>query len=150
MPALSHSPAQVVQYHLISLALGSNPTGVGDWKVYRDKEPSGDRDPDEVITVYDTSPVLDGKDMRTREAIKHPGIQIRIRALTTDAGKAKGREIEAALEATLRATVVVPPKTYILQGFKVTTGLTPFGQEDEKKKRVLYSINGTITLYENP
>lgn len=143
---LTHSPAQVVQYYLAAQGVAVVAPAAGPWKVYRDNEPDM---PDQVITIYDTSPVLEGRDMRSNEVIEHPGIAVRVRAVTSDPAKTKAREVKAKLTALKRTQVTVAGVVYLVKAFTLTTGVIPLGEQD-KNNRVLYTLNGTLTLAELP
>lgn len=151
MAAMADSPARVIQYYLVAAGAGALPrvppaTPAPAWLVTRDTEPVN---PDAVITVYDTTPVGDGRDMRTRTTLEHPGVQVRVRALTADAGKAKARQIAVLLDAVRRTDVVIGPVTYRLAAFTRTGGITPLGQQ-EQSDRQLFVLNGTFTVRQLP
>lgn len=142
---LSHSPAEVIQKYLLDQGVGALFSDAADWSVYRDTMPS--LEPDQLIVVNDTTPVLDGKDMKSKETIQHPGIMVRVRSLDSDDGKYKGVEIEAALDAIEATQVEIDGYFYLIQAFNITSGLTFVGQE-ERNNRFLFSINGTLTIKE--
>lgn len=142
---------KLVQYWLAATGHGYRPTQTGiPATAYRIYSPFMPDDMDRAIAVANTSPVLDGSLARTGEVIEHYGIQVKIRekAEGHDAGHVKGLAIQKALTETLkRATVVVDGKTFILQKFTLTAGLTFVGME-ENNRRPWWVINGTITTAE--
>lgn len=143
---MTDTPARVFQQYLIDEGLGLAPgTGVVNWPVYRDNLPTA---PDKLILVKETTPILDGRLMKSGVQIQHFGIQLTFRALTDSEAKLKGYTVQEYItEILYRETIVIASATYLLQSFTLTSGLG-FAGEEEQNKRRLYTTNGTITLRE--
>lgn len=152
-----HSPAQIIQQVLIDLAVGTDPepwedeeaaVALGDaaaWPVFSVSEPSR---PDNVITVYDTSPQFDGSAMVTGETWFHYGFQVRIRAALHQSGFAKMNAIHKALDEDVYNRVVTLPDDdtqYLIQSISGTMPLV-IGKETPASKRDLFTINGLATI----
>lgn len=75
--ALLHSPGNIIRWLIINLGQGTDPQQNGNWPVYWNSEPDT---PDNVITVYDTTGILDGRSQIDGEVYKHSGFQVRVRA----------------------------------------------------------------------
>lgn len=103
--------------------------------------------PDQAVSIADTTPVVHGSDMRGDLYLKNPGIQVMVRCRPElyNEGMEKGTRIEKALEGATRVPVVVNSQPFILQSFEVTGGLWNFGTEKETA-RELFSVNGTCTI----
>lgn len=141
------SPAELIQRFLVAAGVGSATSGTSAWKVYRDKQPA--EQPDECITVYETTPVQDGRIMRTGEWIGHPGIMLNVRALTSDAAKEKLQAIKTALAGIGYTPVTITtgsgsPFDIVLASFMLVSGPVPLGEDDKNRKE--YTLNGTLTI----
>lgn len=135
-----NSPAAFVVGFLTGRLLVGGTTG---WPVSFASMPA---DGDRFVTVYDTTPVPDGRLMRTGEAITHPGIQVRVRAPDYQSGYEKASEIRKALtEQLLNSPAMTGLVTAWLVAFKLTADVTPLGQE-EKNRRRMFVLNGTLTI----
>lgn len=141
------SPALLIQQYLISQGAGSAPSGTTAWGVYRDKQPP--KEPDECITVYETTPVQDGRIMRTGEYVTHPGIMVNVRSLLVDDAKAKMYSIKMILSNIKYSTVTIarehgPSLIIIIASFSLISGPVPLGEDDKNRKE--YTLNGTMTI----
>lgn len=139
---MAESPAEVLRAWMISQGLGSTVGQSQTWPVYAFNRPDS---PDEVIVIYNTSAMLDGRYMRSGEVVEHPGIQVYLRGVTDASAWSKGIAIQDALEQLKNAAVTIGQNQYKLSAFSRTSSLTFIGQE-EKNKRRQYTINGTVTV----
>lgn len=140
-----NSPAEILRASLIAGALGvlisTSPTGA--WPIFVGHMPDT---PDNVMCVYDTAGIKDGRLMRTGKTIKHFGWQVRVRATEYDDGFVKIAMVADYLDTVLRETVVISSVTYVIQSVTQTSGPFSIGQESEAKRRENFTLNGTMTL----
>ena len=147
---LTHSPADVVRNLLIDLGLGTAPADGGAWPVYVAQEPNS---PDSVITVYDTSGILDGRFMVSGEVQENHGFQVRVRCANTWRGYEKAQEIAVALdESTSLKTVSVGDdagtgdQTYTVYAVSRKGGVISLGKDTPRTKLNLFTINAVVSL----
>lgn len=155
--AFLHSPAQIIQQVLIDLAEGTDPVPWEDqeaaialgaaaaWPVFSVGEPAL---PDNVITIYDTSPQFDGSAMHNGETWFHYGFQVRIRSALHQSGFVKMNDINKALDEdvyNLVVTLTEPSQQYLIQSISGTMPLV-VGKETPASKRDLFTINALATI----
>lgn len=142
---MEHSPAHIVLRHLQAGGMADSSAGSGAWPITYGVMPDT---PDNALCVYNTDGRMDGRLMRSGTVIEHPGIQIKVRAQKDAAAHGKARVIADFLDATFQAPVAIDGKNYTIQAYHRTTPVLALGQ-DESQRRVLYTINATITVREN-
>lgn len=141
---LLHSAAEIVAQLLIDLAQGTLPSANGSWPVYDAAEPNT---PDNAITVYDTTPQMQGRTQVDGVHQQHHGIQIRIRSQTHVIGNRKAEEVQATLDQTVyQNRVTLDGTTYIVQSIGRTSGIIPLGADSATSKRRAFTINGTVPI----
>jgi hypothetical protein len=142
---LLHSPADIVRQLLINLGVGGDPDvdPLPDWPVYEDKEPTS---PDEVITVYDTTPKSDGRSMVDGETWLHYGLQIRVRGVDKPSAYAKTESVRRSINEQIVMAVVNMNGTHYLVPAICNTNMVRVGQQSPATKRFIYTINGTAAI----
>ena len=153
--ALLHGPADVFRWLLVQMNLGSDPTlwetGKGqDWPVQESTEPD---QPDNCITVYDTTPRRDARMMTTGETYYHWGMQIRIRAQFKPYAAAKVHRMKVFLDQGVdQATVVVPATDaypysaqYLVPACSSNEPIY-LGSDSPRTKRYVYTLNVTAPV----
>jgi len=98
---LDQSPAYVLRQLMVDLILGSHPdegTPVLDWNIYVSQSPGTG---DNVITVFDTTGIIDNRVQTNGEVDEHYGIMIQVRAEGHTVGYAKANEIQNTLDVYL-------------------------------------------------
>ncbi len=149
MPRLSHSPADIIRQHLIDAGLGTDPdsyqTGqTRNWPVFAAGEPDT---PDNVITVYDTTAIIDARIMVTGEITEHEGYQVRVRGVTHQIGNAKADAIRVYMsETAYNAIVTIEGKRYRIPSFVQFGNLNVLGPDTPNTKRKLFTFNGTCVI----
>lgn len=144
--ALTHSPADVLRRLLISLGLGVDPppTSTTQWPVYAGSEPD---EPDNTVTVTDTSGLLHGREMVGGETQAHEGVQVRVRGLTHPVAYARADLIKVALDAQYQDVVTMPDATrYLVWAVHRTTGVLALGKETKASKRSIFTINARLSV----
>lgn len=140
------SPAQALGRYFRAIALSPNVSTL-DWFSYIGAIPSATGTRDNIIVLYDSAPITDGRDHRTGDFILHPGIQVRVRSKGYDVGWAKIQAIKTALELINGQSLTVNGETIKLFAFNLTSGPMSMGQE-EQNLRNHFALNGTLTLKE--
>lgn len=143
---MNHSPAYILAQHLIAEGLVSSPSESGDWPVYVGHMPDGNNVPHNVVAAIDTTPVKDGRLMRTGENIFHPGVQVAVRSTNFNEGFAKAHAIAKALESVANTSVDVESEAYTLLSITQTTGVVLAGQEEGPKRRELFTVNFVVSI----
>lgn len=143
-----HSPADVLRWLLVFKREGSDPNLSVDWPVFKGREPSN---PDNVITVYDTTPQDDGRTMVDGEDIHHYGVQIRIRGVTDPVAYVKAESIHVTLsENTYYERIAIndrvnPSALYLVHSISKQS-LVAVGRDAPASTRYLYTINALMTM----
>lgn len=104
--------------------------------------------PDNVITVYDTTPVLQGRSPRNPTDMRRRyGIQIAIRCRDNFTAWQKAGGIESLLLAMNYILVLSFPVGVLARTtISLSTGLVKYGEE-EKNRRKLFSMNFLVTIW---
>ena len=139
MTSLPDPPADVIRYLMIGLGLGTLPTSNGNWPISVAKELDN---PDNAITVYDTTGSDDGRSMIDGELFGHSGIQIRLRSRTYTAGYAKMDAIQTELAQNVsQRTVSVGSNLYTVWSCSRIGDIIPLGTDEGSSKRYLFTMN---------
>lgn len=142
--ALALSPADVTRWLIIQLGVGTDPSLNLAWPVYCDNEPDL---PDNCITVYNTSGIVEGRDMNSGEAQEQPGAQFRIRATDPRTGYAKIDAIKQAIDTQVSyVTVVIGTASYLVHALSRTSGILALGKEIGASRRSVYTLNAVVAL----
>jgi len=136
---LDHSPADIIAQYLDDNSIGVI-AGTGNWAIYVGYEMD---DPDDSITVYDTTPIINGRLMPTGETQQFYGVQVRIRDSGYNTAYAKANAIEVIFDAADKASVTIDSSTYLIQAIH-HQGTSSIGREAETNRRLL-TINALVT-----
>lgn len=135
---LQHSAADVIRYLMVAQGLGVLPSAGGSWPIYVGTEPET---PDNCLTVYNTTPVKDGRYMVSGQVAQHYGVLVRVRGVNQQTIAAKAEEVKAVLtEQVQLATVDVGPSLYLVQSLSLASGPIYIGAEPEGE-RELATVN---------
>lgn len=150
MTYIDHDPSDIFRQLLVDLGLGTLPEDDGAWPIFDQAEPES---PDNCITIFDTEGRTHGRIMATGQLVEHYGIQIRVRSNRRNDGKAKVRAIEYAVDRSIRLNTVslaedtgTATANYTVWSFNRTTQVLPLGFESPTSKRMLWTINGTLSV----
>lgn len=137
--SLVHSPAHVVQWLLVALGVGTSPNAdpLAAWPIYEDLEPQS---PDNVLTVYDTTPRIHGRTNPDGETQQHYGVQVRVRSTTKEIGWAKANDVVTAFDLQYQDVVTVDGSSYHVHAIH-HGGIIRLGKNVPQTKRSLYTIN---------
>jgi hypothetical protein len=144
---LDHAPSKVVQKLLIALGVGAtpatDPTSV-NWPIYYSQEPD---QPDNCITIYDTSGIQHGRVMPTQEMIEHHGIQVRIRSQSKDAGHLKAQAVVVAMDQlSFMRGVTIDTSHYTVQTIVRKGSILSLGKESPNSNRLLFTVNAVVAI----
>lgn len=125
-----------------------------DWPGYHAHLPDVTKEaiPKNVACVYDTSGALDGR-LMDGPVIRHPGIQVRVRAKDYLIGWRKIEELRVAMTTVRRELVTITdPATmvesvYRIEAITLTGDIAVMGQRD-KTRRDEFTQNATMTITE--
>lgn len=144
MAALNHSPAKILADLLVSLGFGVAAPASSGWPVYVGSEPTS---PDEVITIYDTAGVTNGRDMVVGERSEHRGLQLRFRAGDYLTGYVKASAVADALDKqTGKVTVTIGATTYTIWTVVRRSDVISLGRKVDKSQRDVFVLNATISV----
>ncbi len=147
MLVLQHSQAQIIRQLLIDLRLGTDPDDEDDWPIYATSEPDDPGTPDEVITVYNTVGVIDGRSMPTGEIFEHLGINIRIRSSRNTLASVKAYGIDNVLAETAYNNIVsLDGANYQVCSINRRGGVIDVGKEAPASERNVFSINAITAI----
>jgi hypothetical protein len=142
--ALDDSPADIMRQLIEDLSLGADPSGTASWPIYSSREPN---DPDDCITLYDTSGDLQDTHQKDGEVQEFHGIQLRIRSSDPATGYAKARALAVALDETiLQDCVTLGSNIYAVYSVTRKSGVIPLGKESPTSMRNLFTINAVVRL----
>jgi len=140
---LDHSQADVVRWLLIAQSIGTDPSLSTAWPIYVANEPDT---PDNLITVYDTAGIFEGRIQRTGEKVERRGIMIQVRGTSHPVTWAKMNALKLALDESVNKTLVdIGINQYIVYSISRQSGPISLGREPSTN-RFLFSINSVVTL----
>lgn len=156
IPALHHSPADIIRWMMVAINLGSSPTpwetggstsSANAWPIFVAAEPNI---PDNVITLYDTTWQSDGRAMHSGEQFQHYGIQVRVRGIDHPTGLLKALTIRETLDQSVYdRTISIPvgSSTYRYTVHCISSSSVLFlGKQTPSSKRSLFTINAKTTI----
>lgn len=148
---MTHSPAEIIKQLLIDLEHGVEvpevKTTKPDWAIYTNYYPDSDKESDNILCIYDTAGLIDGRDHRNKQSIEHPGWQVRVRAKNFSTGWSKIDTVKRALEQVARREVTIDEQTYVVAGIHRTGTPIPLNaSENDRKRREAFTLNGICTI----
>lgn len=135
---LTHSPAQIIQQMMIDLGVGTDGSLNNAWPIFSTEEPD---DPDNCITVYDTTGSDDGRSMVDGKSMQHHGIQVRVRSYDHQTGYVKAREIRSAFEGVLNKQTSLETNLYLVECINKIGDVLCLGQDVPASKRRVFTLN---------
>lgn len=151
---LTQTPAQILDVILREDGVVSDPALGGDWPARVSNMPDGVGIPNDVVALYDTPGINDGRDMRTGEVFVHHGVEIMVRSLVYLDGWRKIWAAAWAFEKVAMRSVTVGGGVFLVWNITRTTEPASLGTEegDETEKRPgirrreLFSANFIVTV----
>jgi hypothetical protein len=117
---------------------GTKPTAA--WPVYEGSEPS---EPDDVITVYETTPVIDARVQVTGEEVGRLGFTVRVRGISKAAARQKAEDIRWDFQRLCndqQVTLTNPTQQYLIPCISQAT-VVPFGKMQSPSGLALWLVN---------
>lgn len=137
------SPAEAISILLSDRGLGVTPRpGLKNmkWPIFISSIPEN---PDEVICLYDTAGIPDGRMMESGEQIIHPGVQIRVRSNKYQDGWEKCEAIGRHLDSLHRQQITRGEVNYIIHSITRRPTIAMGREQDGTRQN--FSINITFT-----
>jgi hypothetical protein len=149
MANLTDPPAAIVKQYLINQSVGVDPVTSPDtdWPIFVGTMPDDDDVMDRALAIFDTTAVMDGRDVQDGEVFLHFGIQVLIRADTYPTGWTRLKLVMDKLDVALSVSVVYNSTTYNF----VNSSRTSFfvlGTEPDKRRRETFSVNSLVAISE--
>ena len=150
--SLANSPAEIVRQLLVDQGIGTFPSPPGNqsgsWPVYVAEEPS---QPDNCLTVYDTTGKDDGRRMIDGVMFTHDGFQLRIRSTDHQTGWVKGREARTFFSEVVKTnTVTINGVSYLVWAVTGIGQLLVLGYDTGNSKRRLFTLNALVSVQQLP
>lgn len=144
-----HSPADIIRYLLVSFSVGTLPTSQSPfWPISTGQELP---DPDNAITTYDTVGNIDGEVNISHEIYEHYGFQVRVRCNSHTVGWRKTKGIRELLSKTVyNNTVTIGSSSYRVWCVTRLGSIMSLGKDVTNTSRLLFTLNGTVVLTQNP
>jgi len=140
----AHTPAEVLRAALLEQGLGVLPSiSSAAWPIYVDHLP---QDPNKAICIYDTSGTLEGRIQRTGETISKSGWQVLVRSSEHSAGWCRMEMIREYLDSIRCLSVSIDGTDYEIGSVSQKTTVLSLGQEPDRQRRNLFTLNGTISF----
>jgi len=140
---IAYSPADIVRNLIVDLGHGTLPAASGSWPIFVDVEPDT---PDDVITVFDTAGILQGRTQIGGEIQERYGFQVRIRGALGTATYVKANAILIGLDECYQDTVTISSDTYLVHSTSRTSGLLSLGRDGGNSRRIVYTFNATTQI----
>lgn len=141
---ITYSPGDVIAQMLVDLGIGTDSAVLLPWPVFVSSEPDL---PDDCVTLYDTTGVIDGRSMIDGRVWTHYGIQVRVRSMNHQAGWAKADEIWTAFgKGVYDRRVTLGEVNFLVHSINRIEDIIPLGPElgGGGKGRRLFTINAVV------
>lgn len=130
---LLHPPEDIIQQMLVDLGQGTIGGDDDDWSVYSGDFPGGT---DDIISVFGTQGLIQGRDHNSGEQAEKFGIQVRVRAGNVVDGYLKIKQIfDALTKQVLRREVQLDMEVYLVQSVTATSTVIPLGKTGTDRNR---------------
>jgi len=143
---MQNSPAAILANYVEEMEIAEYPALNAVWSIFRGAMPDH---PDNVVCFLDTTPVKDGRWMRTGEAERHYGVSVLVRSVNHTGGYAVCVRLGRVLDRLCNTEIIVDTKTYIVHNVSRVGSIGILGQEPGTKRRNLFSMNFLVSLTEN-
>ena len=146
---IADPPSTILKAYLIAEGAGVDPTSSSaDWGIYVSVMPDADGIPDNIIAIMDTTGVKVAKWMKNGQTYIHYGFQILIRSDTYITGFTQMNLVLDKLDSIKYTSQVYNTVTYTMASANRTSSF-PIGQEDDKRRRQLFSVNGLLSVIDS-
>jgi hypothetical protein len=150
MTPLTQSPAFILAALLRSKGVVVLPGSTGMWPCYIGSMPDGDNVPDECVSIRDMPGIKEGRDMASGLVLERFGVQIKVRATSTDynGGWQQLDAIMLALDKVVSQSVQTDTSHFYTIPAITRGSPLPMGQEpitESTKRRWFFALNATFT-----
>jgi len=146
---ITHPPSIILRDYLIDQGVGVDPTTSSfDYPIYVSLLPDGDNVKDKSIAIIDTTPIHVQEWIRNGQTYVSYGIQILIRDSDYPTGFSKMQVTLDALDSIKYTLLTHDSVEYKMRFFRRSSEI-PLGQEDDNRRRQLFSINGLFSVIDN-
>lgn len=142
---MNHSASLIIQKALQDAALVGDYDAVS-WPSFISSAPDGESTPDNIVSFYDTEGLELGRRLDGGAYSDRNGVQLRARAVAYQDGWDKMTAIQSFLDSLHRLTVSIGTDTYMIHTSTRTSPLLPIGNEDNTKRRFLFTLNILLTI----
>lgn len=140
------SPAKIVGGYIVnSLEFMTDPSEGDEWPLFLNHLPDAQDSFSNSGAIYDTAGTLDGR-LMTGAVCRHPGLQIKMRSRTYDAGYSRLLNIANWLAILQNATIEVSGTSYIVWAVRRMTDVVSLGMESGTSRRFLFTANFIATI----
>jgi len=152
---LSHLPSEIIRRLLITLNQGTLPTDNLASPIFIENDPDS---PDNIVSVFTTASVLQGRDQNSGEMNEFFGFQIMIRNADPLNGWEKAKNILDTIDSVVNQDIVSVADTtgtatssYLVHSITRTSGILSLGKEGTtggRTDRNLFTINAIASITE--
>lgn len=143
--SLAHFPSQIIIQALVDTGDVEAVDNSSDWQAFSGLMPDNPTfNTDNVVAVYDTTPITQGRDHTSGETLLHWGIQVLLRSAASNdaAGQTKIMDIATTFDETiLNTTVTIDSNTYTLFAITRISGPFTLGGTSDASRRRKFSLN---------
>jgi len=158
---LTHSPAEIVLEVLIATGNAARVDSVSpvDWMVFQNKTMpakvlnTSNFLTDKLISVYDTTGIVNGRNFITGEYDEFHGVMImlRLNEFEDNVGFQKAKSIQHYLDTEInRYTITVDSSNYIVHQMRRTSDIIRSSDlDDDSVMGLVYTLNYLVTITED-
>lgn len=129
-------PSKVLAEYLIQQGLFTRPSDGLEWPLFTRNIPDWRDVPDSIAILYDTTGVVDARNMHFREFERH-GLQLRVRAISLAVASEKIAGVTDVLKLLAMVGVVVDERVFSIKNIGRTTTIVPLGRDDNSREHLV-------------
>jgi len=129
-------PSNVLAEYLIEQGLFTRPTDSLDWPLFTKNLPDWDEVPDLAACLYDTTGVVDARNMRKTQFERH-GLQLRVRARSKTVASEKIASAIDVLKIVASISVSVGARSFVLSNVGRMTTVVPLGRDTKSREHLV-------------
>lgn len=140
---LTHSVNDILRRLLVNNGQGTLPSASGSWPIGIERPD----DPDNCVTITETTGRRDGRTMVDGEVVEHPGIQVEVRSADHNTGFLKAKQLATYCDESICNSVIMfENKTYNIINVSRAGVVMSIGRESPESKRELFTFNAMVTI----
>jgi hypothetical protein len=146
---ISDPPAAILKQYLVDAGAGVDPTSSSDdWPIYVSTMPDDPMVKDKALAIFDTTGIHLARWLTNGQVYIKYGFQIQLRSDTYVNGFDRMKLVNDKLDAVKYTSQVYNSKTYQMRSVTRTSNI-PLGQEPDKRRRQLFTINGLLSVIDS-